>query len=509
MQTEFFRLEILTPVHIGTGDELDPMTYLMQEKATGPTCHVVNTNAWAAEHPDPDELCTRFSGGNVPQMRKFLADNLDPDIYGIREIAVTDNKIYQEYLNKRDDQRTSNQLRLSPQMTSHGQSPLIPGSSLKGAIRTAVIDWLDREQHLGLKNNPQEYNKKLDRALGPITDNAFKQLKISDVEGWSDSTVLVEALEIRRKEGKSTTPKSKCEALASGVLGQERASTLYGKLALGAMGEKGDGYLTLPGGKSWSWEELCTLSNAYLLLRLDAEIAKFYRQPHFAKALPAVQNLRQGLASAAAGQMYLRVGHYSQVEFVTVRDNQPLTRKGKQGTPLPHGTTRTLANGLFPFGWLRLTPCAMEEYRQGVAQREDANRQAVEFRLMQRAEIAKGKALKIAEAEERARLEQEAAEDEAHRLAEEAARRSAMHPFERSMLEVIEADPDPNKTDGAKLFTALKQGQWQGDEARQVAEIVKSELVAAEKWKEVTTKKNPAKDHDHQRTLDVLKFLSK
>lgn len=507
MQTEFFRLEILTPVHIGTGDELDPMNYLMREEETGPACHVVNTNAWAAEYPDPDELCTRFSGGNVPQMRKFLADRLDPEIYGVRRIAVTDNAIYQEYLSKRDDQRTSNQLRLSPQMSSNGQSPIIPGSSLKGAMRTAVIDWLDHEQRLGLKNSQQDYNNKLERVLGPITDNAFKQLKIGDVEGWCDTTVLVEALEVRRKEGKTATPKSKCEGLPSRALGPDHAAVLYGKLSLGSPGQKGDARLTLPGGQSWSWVELSALSNAYLLPRLDAEIDKFYRQPHFARALPVVQAVRHELAGAAAGQMYLRVGHYSQIEFVTVRNNQPLTRKGKQGTPLPYGTTRTLANGLYPFGWVRITPCPEDEYLQGVARREAANRLAAESRLARRAEIGREKQGKIAAQEEKERLAREAAAAEARRLAEEKQRREAMSPFDRSILEVLEGDPDPNKSEGAKLFTALKQGKWQGDEARLVAGKVKSELVAEGKWKEVSAKKNPAKDHEHQKTLEVLKFL--
>jgi hypothetical protein len=474
MQTEFFRLEILTPVHIGTGDELDPMNYLMQEEADGPTCHVVNTNAWAAEYPDPDDLCCRFSGENVPQIRKFLADNLDPGIYGIRRIAVSDRQIYKEYLSKRDDQRTSNQLRLSPQMSSNGQSPIIPGSSLKGALRTAVIDWLDREQHLGLKQNQNEYLKKLERALGPITDNAFKQLKISDVEGWSDSTVLVEALEIRRKEGKTTTPKSKCEGLPSRALGSAGTATLYGKFSLGTPGQKIDGRLTLPGGKSWSWPELCRLVNAYLLPRLDAELDKFYRQPQFAKALPVVQLLRQELNSAGEGQMYLRVGHYSQVEFVTVRDNQPLTRKGKQGTPLPHGTTRTLANGLFPFGWVRITPCPEDEYRRGVAEREAANRQATEGRLDRRAEIVRAKQQKIAEQEEKERLAREAADAEAARQAE----LDAMSPVDRQLYLLSRGELHEHQV--VELFNGL--GDMNETEREKVAGAIKELWVAAGKW---------------------------
>jgi hypothetical protein len=473
MQTEFFRLEILTPVHIGTGDELDPMGYLMREEEGKPMCHVVNTNAWAAEYPDPEDLCARFSGGNVPQMRKFLADHLDPEIYGIRRMT-TDKPIYQEYLSKRDDQRTSNQLRLSPQMSSNGQAPIIPGSSLKGALRTAVIDWLDRELHLGLKQNQNDYLKKLERVLGPITDNAFKQLKISDVEGWSDSTVLVEALEVRRKEGKTATPKSKCEGLPSRAFGSETGTTLYGKFSLGTAEQKANGRLTLPDGKSWSWSELCTLVNAYLLPRLDAEIDKFYRQPHFAKAFPEVQRLRQELAGAADGQMYLRVGHYSQVEFVTVRDNQPLTRRGKDGTPLPYGTTRTLANGLYPFGWVRIIPCSEDEYRQGVTQREDANRQATESRLARRAEIAREKERKLAERVEKERLAQEVAEAEARREAE----LEAMSPVDRQLHQLRGGELHEHQV--IELFSSL--AGLEENERMKVACAIKELWINTGKW---------------------------
>ncbi|MDT8405450.1 RAMP superfamily CRISPR-associated protein [Sulfuriflexus sp.] len=435
MQTEFFRLDILSPVHIGTGDELDPMSYLMQDGAGSPFCHIIDTHAWAAEYPDPDELCTRFSGSNVPQMRKFLADNLDPEIYGTRRITITDESIFKEYLKKRDDQRTSNQLRLSPQMSSNGRAPILPGSSLKGALRTAIIDWLDREQQLGLKKNPAEYNRKLEQALGKITDNAFKQLKIGDVEGWSDSTVLVEALEIRRKEGQTATPKSKCEALPSRMLGLAECTALYGKFLLGDWLNNNQ-KLTLPGGKSWSWQELCALTNAYLLVRLDSEISKFYQQPQFAKARPLVETLRHELATASPGTMYLRVGHYSQVEFVTVSDNQPLTRKGKQGSPLPHGTTRTLANGHFPFGWVRLTPCGEEEYRQGTFLRETANHYVAETRFERRKEIGREKAARIAEQQEKVRQAQQAAEAEALRQAE----LEAMSPVDRQLHQLQQGD---------------------------------------------------------------------
>jgi hypothetical protein len=451
MQTKFFRLDILTPIHIGTGEEADPMSYLMRKEGGTAACHIINTNAWAADYPDPDELSAAFSGANIPQMRSFLAGKIDPDIYGFRRIQVSNDAIFQEYESKLKSQQTSNQLLISPQMSSNGRTPIIPGSSLKGALRTAVIDWLDRELRLGLKQDPRGYEEKLKSSLGHITDNAFKQLKIGDVEGWSDSTELVEAREVRRKEGKESTPKNKCEVLPGYLQGESAASALFGKLSIGALIPAQSDRLTLPGGKSWSWDELAVLVNSYLLPRLDAEISKFYCQPHFAKMRPVVEKLRQALVEAAPGQMFLRVGHYSQVEFVTVRDNQPLTRKGKDGTFLPHGTTRTLANGLFPFGWVRLTPCKEEEYRQGNAQREGANLAAAQRRIVRREEIAQLKLQTLAKKQEEIRQKQETEKAAERRQAE----LDALAPVDRQLL--LLSQGELNENDVVALFTSLPQ----------------------------------------------------
>ncbi|MBC2710646.1 MAG: hypothetical protein HGJ94_06505 [Desulfosarcina sp.] len=416
MQTDYFKLDILSPVHIGTGEELDPMNYLMRREDGLVACHVLDTQSWASDYPDPDELSAEFSGGNVPAMRGFLANRIEPSIYGLRRIAVSEGRIFQEYEQKLHDQRTIHQLLFSPHITSSDRIPLIPGSSLKGALRTAVIDWLDREKHLGLKAARAEdfkgkaYQKRLESVLGPITDSAFKQLKLGDVSGYADSTLLVEPLEVRRKEGKNVTPKNKCEVMPSRLLGQVEHGILHARIAMGSLHQPSDRRLTLPIGQSWNWTELANVVNAYYRKRFQEEKAKFYGLSNFAKAKPALDQIEAEL-QCNSGQMILRVGHYSQVEFVTVSDNRPFTRKGKQGTPMPYGTTRTLANGLFPFGWVRLTPCSEADYLGGIALCEASNRASQarreEYRTMVLTE-KKRRLEQIRQREELARQQKEA-----------------------------------------------------------------------------------------------------
>lgn len=119
--------------------------------------------------------------------------------------------------------------------------------------------------------------------------------------------------------------------------------------------------------------------------------------------------------------MILRVGHYSQVEFVTVKNNNPFTHKGKQGTPLPYGTTRTLADGLYPFGWIKLTPCSHAQYRDGITRCQTANQSAQARRQEVRAQALAERERLLTEIQQREEWARQQAEAEQRRQEELAA----------------------------------------------------------------------------------------
>ncbi len=113
-----------------------------------------------------------------------------------------------------------------------------------------------------------------------------------------------------------------------------------------------------------------------------------------------------------------------------------------------------------------------------------------------------------------ARREREAqAVREACEKAEADARRqqalAAMSPVERTIGEYLDARPDKNQSESAALFAALKRGEWSGETRLVAAGQVKASMQAARKWKEKSEKKNPQKDHDHQDTLLVMKWLAR
>jgi CRISPR-associated protein Cmr6 len=85
---------------------------------------------------------------------------------------------------------------------------------------------------------------------------------------------------------------------------------------------------------------------------------------------------------------------------------------------------------------------------------------------------------------------------------------AAMSPTERTMREFLYARIDKNQSELAALTGALKRGQWDGDTKLAIAQHVKALMHQAGKWKERSEKKNPQKDHDHQDTLLVMKWLA-
>ena len=72
-QTAFIRLEPLTPIHIGTGETMDPLSYIMKEEGGNPFLYSVDVPSWVEAHPDPAGLAELFSTKPLPEIRAHLA----------------------------------------------------------------------------------------------------------------------------------------------------------------------------------------------------------------------------------------------------------------------------------------------------------------------------------------------------------------------------------------------------------------------------------------------------
>lgn len=455
-QVAFIRLEPLTPIHIGTGDRMDPLSYIMKEEGESKKyfLYPVDVPAWVETHPDPVALADLFARNSLPEIRSYLARELSPlvDVYGGAPARVISRDVYAKYSQELTSRDSFNQLLIDPAVKNPLTGALIiPGSSIKGAIRTAVIDWLDINWNVRLKEKGKTENT-LQEVLGRVSENAFRNLKVGDFPAALGESLIVTAKEVRKRynPAKQGTPKNPCEISLSRVMSGEKYA-IYGKIAVGAHGgRERDQALTVSWqGKrqAWTLEQLMELCNHFYGQRYRAEHDRFYTQPHLAHVAEHLAKI--DALNIPPGSMLLRLGHYSHVECMTVTHNQPQTRRLRGGTFMPSGTTRTLADGAYPFGWARLSIIGAEEYAQACARREKCDAAFLAERVRRRADVVEEREAQARREAQRAQAEQERQEAEARLQAELA----AMSPEER-LLAAVESE-SVNENQVVELFGQL------------------------------------------------------
>lgn len=370
------RLEFLSPVHIGSGERLSPLEYQIFDEQSGRYfVYTIDFDGWI-NSLTPDEAkaaASKFSLSNQTQIWEYLRNTIDRNVF-MKTKSRTNEEILQKYkVRLKGTNKSENEL--APALRNACTSAIIiPGSSIKGAIRTAIIDYHDNgrliQAYLTGANDREKsrnYETELKHLFGDIKENAFKQLKVSDFELLPGESEFVQAVQYARKTPEERLMNPVCEAAPIW------AKPKYGKIYLGSFTDHEQAKKPL---KDWTFENLCKVCNQFYLKRFNAEYEKFYKLPHFVQTRNFIDGIRNKVQTENA--LLLRIGHYSHVECVTVENAAPKTRPNhKTKKPMPFGTTRTLADGKYPFGWVLLHKCSAEEMEQGKKQEEQARQEII------------------------------------------------------------------------------------------------------------------------------------
>lgn len=83
-----------------------------------------------------------------------------------------------------------------------------------------------------------------------------------------------------------------------------------------------------------------------------------------------------------------------------------------------------------------------------------------------------------------------------------------MPQYEQDIAEILKAKKDPNKKDYLVLIDAVKAGLWQGSDKQLVLEDIQSRMQDLKEWRPTTNKKDPTKDKEYTRTIEVIKLMS-
>lgn len=351
------RLHIMSPVHIGCDDVYEPTSFRIDENRK--KLIEFDPMDFIKALPDADrqkftDYCMRGDISSIVNIYKFISGK---QVKG-REVEIADGLLehYKKVitLSNRDEKKIKqelNQFAISrTAYNSHNNLPYIPGSSLKGAIRTAYLSKLAMNREIkGRKDKAKDLE--VDLLGGRFETDPFRMVKPSDFLPVGDvKTKIMYAVNKKKKT-------SKFEARGP--------FQIFETIKEGAVFE-GTIHIQQP-------QPTAGIKNPIQLEELLKSTHFFYRkivneEDEVTKNIGAGSIVVNSIVSKfkekrGESAFLLRIGRHSGAEAVTIegnRDIKIMQGKGQQPKYLDHATTFWLASetskpnaniGLVPFGW--------------------------------------------------------------------------------------------------------------------------------------------------------------
>ncbi|HEB76853.1 MAG TPA: type III-A CRISPR-associated RAMP protein Csm5 [Nitrospirae bacterium] len=358
------RLHVVSPVHIGCDEVYEPTNFVMDEQKKRLIEFDPVDFVKALTQKEREEFGRITAGDNLLAIFKAIKRFYKPAVKG-REVAITDHlaEHYRKILSMGtfDKKAVINQFTIhKTAFNSQANLPYIPGSSLKGALRTGYLSALAAVREIkGWRGKADELESKLlARKAGKekIPSDPFRLVKISDLMPAGDvRTKIIYA--VNRKKQKSDK-----ETLAG-------RGGVYQIFETVEVGSRFEGTITV--------EE--PVPGSPILQKIDLKLLLQCAHKHYARNLKEeITPLHESLDIKHMGGInanskfkdefkntafLIRLGRHSGAEAVTIEGNRYIKiMQGRDKSDLHknHATTFWLAsdspkpannNGLIPLGW--------------------------------------------------------------------------------------------------------------------------------------------------------------
>ena len=470
-------IKTLSPVHIGCDEVYEPTGFVMNESDR--QIVVFNPVDFIGELSSEDRgrftsICSKGTVSSILEIYKFL-----------RNRSVSGRKVnvcrgFVDHYKKTLSMNLNNEKKIQQELNSFAiprtsfspsdQRPYIPGSSVKGSLRTAYTNLM--EQKKKLSNSEQKFNRgqDLEKELmdySRVDDDPFRLVKVSDFMPVGDArTKIVYGVNVKKKIS-DKTPRG--------------GAFFFEVIEPGACFEG-----------SISVEQPATGAGIREPIDLQALLAGAF-------AFYSAENKRESKELAVVGitssvknntdETLIRCGRHSGAESVTVDGHRSIRIMGKKGDRPKYSdkaTTFWLTSdvkkadnnkSLKPFGWASI--CELTETSQ-----KDFSVKEQEYKK----ELDLERQRKIAEAEKRQKIKLEQAEAEKKkaqeveekRIAEEKrkAELEAMTPEDRE----IEGLKDPNISEEKINIIFKKIDEFSQSNQQIAGEVIKKFWQSQHKW---------------------------
>jgi len=509
-------VETLSPVHIGTGENL------VHE------CDYIKHDAQpfiADQNRCFDALAAQGKSVSEPQLSKMLNKLDTPYGYSLPS------------LNGATGQFPHKEIR--EQIKDAQWRPFLPGSSLKGAIRTALLaehlrndeSASNSKQHIPkTKGNPKWASKAISESFFSENAPRGKSPNYDWMRAWKigDTAFISEDLSLADVRYLNLAPDLKWKNMSgrNSVSDWKQASGIYAEvLNMGAVANlqihMDDFLLQNPLAKQqlhWqnipdSFGALREILNSHAEHRLRREV-DFYGEHGCEQALNACIELMK-IMEQEEDAIYLQVGWGSGWRGMTgdwlhdaniEKDMRSLYRLGKSGAQ-EFPKTRRLAvyDGApsLPFGWLRLWEEEKKpELLEIAVQNNLLHINHIDERCLAMQAIQQEQQQRMDEAAGRLRMQQEKLAEKERLQQEEETRKASMTSFDRELEEIL------SKNDARHLlFQGLQSARWQEGEAHIIAQHLQKLEEQAGSWIPNFSGSNKNKKKKHERTVKIMSFL--
>jgi CRISPR-associated protein Csm5 len=378
MSTLTFCAQPLTPIHIGTGERIAPEEYLLagNDLVRFSTAAVLRDMSPRQQA----ELQRLLNNNEFTKAQAVIRHTCDPARHGFARCEVGASSRY-ELSNIL--QRPERRCEIHPFVRNPGDGrPYLPGSSLKGAIRTAVVN------HFTQKHQDEVYpavqSEQLHKQGQALEEEVFNRrsseterdplrlLKVPDVP-LSPGCIRLDRA-IQWKKGDVNDARKGMQMHFERLRCRQDDADFYFKLTL-HFDEAQVEHRQVKSlfGRLLDWPLIQKACNQFYWGRLNAELNKFYPQ-----GSEIYQKIKGGIAWQDANgrkvlapppwkdRLLLRVGRFSHFESLSVdklrNGHRPQAKNPRYNRILDEemGSTRTLCEyndegDRLPFGWLLLT----------------------------------------------------------------------------------------------------------------------------------------------------------
>ena len=375
---EEHRLEItaLTPVHIGCGEDYTPTDYVIDEDALFAFNSAVVSQA-LPEHDravllklvqgeQQDDILQKlqrfFQERREPLMAK--ASHYLPVVSGVADLYRT--QIGQTAGWEEGGKKVINKLEIERTFYNPiNQKPVIPGSSLKGAIRTALLDSINSGNPLPREEEREQVSTKKNRTLqrrlfkGEFNSDPMRLVHLADTEVVKSDAItskIIFAVNCPRKErtGDSHAKKSSLSTLLETVPESELRA-FRSRLTIHKVGQIRAGLKKIPAtGLYWTMDQIAKACNRFYLPLLMQEMAmvreRKYVSPDWDERMKNLLVEIKPMLDANKA-MLLRIGKHSGAEAVTLNGVRS-TKINPPATVWLGADTKDRRSGMTPFGWM-------------------------------------------------------------------------------------------------------------------------------------------------------------